>query len=109
MSSEMGFQDGLGASAFFERQTPPPAAPTYSVHVCGLHFGSTVSAVTRPDHCVGRRYVCVPRRSTFSVSGPSDCHFEFIFAPCPFTFFASAIARWVCANVIASAGYARLE
>ena len=50
--AEMFFHAGFGASAFVERQMPPPAAATYSAHSCGLHLGSTVNAVTRPDHCV---------------------------------------------------------
>src|SRR5678815_3594098 len=62
--SEICFQAGVAASAFLLRQSPPPAAPTYSVHSCGLHFGSIARAVTRPDHCVGLMNDCVPSRST---------------------------------------------
>ena len=54
MSPEMKFHFGFFASASFERQTPPPAAPMYSAHFFALHFGSTASAVSRPDHCVRR-------------------------------------------------------
>ena len=59
-----------------ERIGRPPHAATRGAdverHSCGLHFGSTVSAVTRPDHCVGLMKDCVPRRSTFKRVRPDE-------------------------------------
>jgi hypothetical protein len=54
MSPVMNVHFGLWASASFDRQTPPPAAATYSGHFFGLHFGSTARTATRPDYCVPR-------------------------------------------------------
>src|SRR5262249_32946598 len=103
----MCFHDGVGASAFVERQMPPPAAATYSVHSCCLHFGSTAIAVTRPDHWVGLMKDCVPSLSTLSVSGPSESHLESSFGDFAFTFASALIAPSTSPIVTSSAGYAR--
>ena len=50
---------------------------------------------------------CVPSRSTSSVSGPRQSHFELSFAPRPLTALLAAIAPWICSIVISLAGYAR--
>jgi hypothetical protein len=75
-----------------------------------LHFGSTVSAVTRPDHCVPFVNACVPSRSTFSVSGPRKSHFGATselprFATAAF----AAIAPWIWSIEMPSIGKARAE
>src|SRR4051812_23969509 len=107
--SEICFQEGFCASAFFVRQRPPPAAPRYSVHSCGLHFGSTASAVTRPDHFVGLMKDWVPSRSTSSVSGPMKSHFELSFAPRAVTALFAARAPWIWSMPTSSPGKARSE
>jgi len=46
---ETKVQEGVPASAFVVRQTPPPAAPTQSRHFDCEQLGSRASAVMRPD------------------------------------------------------------
>ena len=46
---EMNCQFGPPASAFVVLQSPPPAAPRYSVQFAAVHVGPIASAVMRPD------------------------------------------------------------
>src|SRR4051794_25396505 len=50
---------------------------------------------------------CVPRRSTSSVSGPSESHFEVSFADFTFSLASALIARSTFPVVTSAAGYAR--
>src|SRR5258707_1016168 len=42
-------QPPLPERALSVRQTPPPAAPTHSVHCCAVQLGEIASAVMRPE------------------------------------------------------------
>src|SRR6476620_10936143 len=107
MSAETGFQFGCLARALFVRQTPPPAAPTKSVQLPLFGQLPIVTAVSRPDHCVGLMKDCVPNLSTLSVSGPRKSHFPKL-APGPFFWSLSfaLIAPWTSVGVTSEAGYA---
>ena len=68
-----------------------------------MHFGPfpqdgpIASAVTRPDHWVGRLNVCVASGWTSSVNGPTSCQPVKCFETWPLMFFAALSAASVCA------------
>ena len=107
MSAEICFQFGCLVSALFVRQTPPPAAPTKSVQSPLFGQLPIVTAVSRPDHCVGLMNDCVPNLSTSSVSGPIESHFEKAFGPFFWSLSFALIAPWTSGGVTCEAGYAR--
>ena len=105
MSAETCFQFGFFARALFVRQTPPPAAPTNSVQSPSFLQLPIVTAVSRPDHCVGLMNDCVPNLSTLSVSGPRDSqYFAMNFGPFFFAFPSALIAPWMLPIVTSDAG-----
>src|SRR3954447_1590644 len=108
MSAETCLQVGCFARALFVRQTPPPAAPTNSVQSPLFLQLPIVTAVSRPDHCVGLMNDCVPNLSTLSVLGPRDSQY-LAMNPGPFfsAFPAALIAPWTLLIVTSDAGYAR--
>ena len=107
MSAETCFQFGCLVRALFVRQTPPPAAPTKSVQSPLFGQWPIVTAVSRPDHCVGLMKDCVPNLSTLSVSGPMESHFEKGFGPFFWSLSFALIAPWTSSGVTSEAGYAR--
>ena len=61
----------LPDKALSVRQTPPPAAPTQTVHLLLLHTGSMASAVTRPE-VVYAAPLKVNIAGKFAVLGPAS-------------------------------------
>src|SRR3954463_15773929 len=107
MSADTCLQAGCFARPLLVRQTPPPAAPTKSVQSPLFGQWPIVTAVSRPDHCVGLMNDWVPNLSTSSVSGPIESHFEKAFGPFLWSLSFALIAPWTSGGVTCEAGYAR--
>src|SRR6186997_874111 len=98
----------LPDKALSVRQTPPPAAPTQTVHLLWLHAGSMASAVTRPE-VVYAAPLKVNIAGKFAVLGPASVQtpVAFLFV-CDFIFVHALLAFTVKLNGTSVAGYARL-
>jgi hypothetical protein len=96
-------------NALSVRQTPPPAAPTQTVHLVWLHAGSMASAVTRPE-VVYAAPLKVNIAGKFAVLGPASVQADVVFLLfCDFIFAHAFCAFTVNRNGTSVAGYARFE